>query len=77
MKRWETLLALFAVVLASAAAFPWGLRLPLAVLAIVLLFSIGIARLRAAATDKKTMTVPDAAERAARIREAREHRTHH
>ena len=77
MKKWETLLALLAVVLASAAAFPIGLRVPLALLAILLLFSIGVARLRSAAAGRKTMNVPDAAERAARIREDRERHFHH
>ncbi len=77
MKKWETLLALFAVVLASAAAFPIGLRLPLALLAIALLFSIGVARLRSAAQNKKRTNIPDAAERAERIRAEREARFHH
>lgn len=77
MKKWETLLALLAVILASAAAFPIGLRIPLALLAIALLVSIGVARLRSAATGKKTMHVPDAAERAERIRAERERRLHH
>lgn len=77
MKKWETLLALLAVILASAAAFPLGLRLPLALLAIALLLAVGAARLRDAARGRTTMTVPDAAERAARIREERERRTHH
>jgi hypothetical protein len=77
MKKWETMLALLAVILASAAAFPIGLRIPLALLAIVLLIFIGVARLRAAVTDRKSMHVPDAAERAERIRAAREDRFHH
>ena len=77
MNKWETLLALLAVILASAAAFPIGLRIPLALLAIALLVSIGVARLRSAATRRSTMNVPDAAERADRIRADRERRIHH
>jgi len=77
VKKWETMLALLAVVLASAAAFPIGLRIPLALLAIVLLVFIGVARLRAAVTNRREMNVPDAAERAERIRAARENRFHH
>ncbi|MDQ2993121.1 MAG: hypothetical protein M3R30_09935 [Candidatus Eremiobacteraeota bacterium] len=77
MKRWETLLALFAVVVASAAAFPIGLRLPLALLAIAPLISIGVACLRSAALNKKRASIPDAAERAERIRAEREARYHH
>jgi hypothetical protein len=77
MRKWETLLALLAVILASAAAFPIGLRIPLALLAIALLASIGVARLRSAARGRTTMNVPGAAERAERIRADRDRRTHH
>ncbi len=77
MQRWETMLALLAVVLASAAAFPLGLRMPLAIIAIILLITVGVARLRSHNNSRRSMHIPDAANRAARIREEREDRLHH
>lgn len=77
MRRWETLAALLAVVLASLSVVSVGghPRPILAIVAILLIGYIALARLRAAVTTrKKRSAVPDAYERALRIQEARERR---
>jgi hypothetical protein len=75
MARWETLLALLAVILASLSALPLRGRLLLALAAIALLVLVGMSRLRAG-LESRHRRAPgfDAAERARRIREARERR---
>ncbi|MGZ3497262.1 MAG: hypothetical protein ACXWNK_04910 [Vulcanimicrobiaceae bacterium] len=77
MRRWETLAALLAVVLASLSVVNIGGRPRpiLAVAAILLIGLLGFLRLRAAVTARgKRKGLPDAYERALRIQEARERR---
>lgn len=73
MTRWETYLALAAVVLASLSAVKLGgqQRPLLAFAAIALLAVVGYARLRAARKPRQKRGI-DAYERALRIQEARE-----
>lgn len=78
MKRWETWLALAAVVCASLSTVPLDgrPRPALALAAIALLGLVGLARLRSALTAPKSTRGGqiDAYERALRIQEAREHK---
>ena len=75
MKRWETRLALLAVILASLSALNIPGRLLLALTAMLLLSIIASARLRAALYGKKERpTGFDAAAAAERIREERSNR---
>ena len=76
MKRWETYLALAAVVLASLSVVHIGgrPRPALAFAAIALIALVGYSRIRAqlAQAGSKRNTIPDAYERALRIQEERE-----
>jgi hypothetical protein len=74
MRRWETLVALGAVILSSVSALPVRGRLWYAAGAIALLAVVGLSRLRTAMTVKKPASGFDAAERARAIREARDRR---
>ncbi|MGC2129123.1 MAG: hypothetical protein WA629_03400 [Candidatus Aquilonibacter sp.] len=75
MRRWETLIALVAVVIASASALPIPGRLWLAGVAIVLLAVVGGAQLRRSLTgSRETKTGPSPEEIARRIREQRNRR---
>ncbi len=75
MKRWETRLALLAVILASLSALNIPGRLLLALTAMLLLSIIASARLRAALYGKKERSTGfDPAAAAERIREERSHR---
>jgi len=75
VKRWETRLALLAVILASLSALNIPGRLLLALTAMLLLSIIASARLRAALYGKKERSGGfDAAAAAERIREARARR---
>lgn len=79
MSRWETYLALLAVVLASLSVVSIGghPRPVLAIAAIALLIFIGYTRLRRQLTQpKKRESTPDAYERALRIQEERERKYH-
>lgn len=72
MRRWETLTALLAVVLASMAALPIHSRLFFALAAMVLIAVVGGSRLRAAMLQRgRAPNSFDPAERAARIRAGR------
>jgi hypothetical protein len=74
LRRWETYLALFAIVLASLSAVNIGgrPRPALAFAAIAILVAIVYLRLRSSFTRKKTKRTFDAYERALRIQEERE-----
>jgi ABC-type dipeptide/oligopeptide/nickel transport system permease subunit len=74
MRRWETYLALLAVVLASLSAVKFGghPRPVLAFAAIGLLGVVIFARLRSGITSKKQKRTFDAYERALRIQEERD-----
>jgi hypothetical protein len=75
MRKFETLLALLAVVLASLAAFQIPGRLVFALAAIMLLAFICSRRLREALGQKKERPAGfDAADRARRIHEERQKR---
>ena len=77
MRRWETLAALLAVVLASLSVVNIGgrPRQLLAVAAILLIGFLAFLRLRSAVTMRgKRKPLPDAYERALRIQETRERR---
>jgi hypothetical protein len=79
MSRWETYLALLAVVLASLSVVDIGghPRPALAFAAIALLFFAGYARVRKQLTSaKKSRPTLDAYERALRIQEERERKFH-
>jgi membrane protein implicated in regulation of membrane protease activity len=79
MTRWETYLALLAVVLASLSVVNLGgrPRSVLAFAAIALLFVVGYARLRRQVTSaKKSASSFDAYERALRIQEERDRKFH-
>jgi multisubunit Na+/H+ antiporter MnhG subunit len=76
MRRFETLLALLAVVLASLSALPIPGRILLALCAIFLIALVGSLRLRAAIKAKSAPPSRfDAAARAEQIREERRRRT--
>lgn len=74
MRRWETYLALIAVVLASLSAVSIGghPRPVLAFAAIALLAVVVTSRLRSSITSKKQKRTFDAYERALRIQEERD-----
>ncbi len=76
MRRWETLTALAAVVLASLGGIPhMPFRVALTAAAVALITLVGIARLIAALPRKaKQSSSFDAAERAKMIRDARNKR---
>jgi len=75
MRRWETLIALVAVIIASASALPIPGRLWLAGVAIVLLALVGGVQLhRSLAGTRETKTGPTPEEIARRIREQRNRR---
>lgn len=75
MSRTQTLVALAAVVFASAGALQVPGRLLYALIAVALLLAVGAARLRAALHGRhKPVSGFDVAERAERIREARRKR---
>ena len=75
MKRWETRLALLAVILASLSALNIPGRLLLALTAMLLLSIIASSRLRAALYGKKERSTGfDSAATAERIREERSRR---
>ena len=69
MRRWESLVAILAVVLASVAASPVRSRLLFALAAVALLAVVGTSRLRAAMQSAPAKD--DAAVRAQRIRDSR------
>ena len=76
MRRSETLLALAAVVLGSLAALQIRGRLLFAAAAVALLLAVGISRIRAAMSGRVDPAAGfDAAERARRIRKARDKRS--
>ncbi|MDQ2866284.1 MAG: hypothetical protein M3R51_08660 [Candidatus Eremiobacteraeota bacterium] len=69
MRRWETLLSLLAVILASVAAVPIEPRLYFAMAAIALLAIVGAARIRSAVLGRTPRPeIADAASRARQIR---------
>ncbi len=75
MRRWETLIALVAVIIASASALPIPGRLWLAAVAIVLLALVGGVQLHRSLTGtRETKTGPTPEEIARRIREQRNRR---
>ncbi|HUY11595.1 MAG TPA: hypothetical protein VMV73_04970 [Candidatus Dormibacteraeota bacterium] len=75
MKRWETLLALLAVILASLSALQIPGRLLLALTAMLMLSIVGSMRLRAAIYGKKKASSDfDAVARAEAIRKDRARR---
>jgi hypothetical protein len=72
MRRWETLTALLAVILASASALPVRSHLFFAFAAIALLAVVGVSRLRASLVERGgTGDAFDAAHRARLMREKR------
>ncbi|HTU70830.1 MAG TPA: hypothetical protein VMF11_10985 [Candidatus Baltobacteraceae bacterium] len=73
MRRWETLTALAAVVIASAAALPIPDRLTLSIVSVVLLALVSGSMLLRGLSQRKTRS-SDAADRARRIRERRDRR---
>jgi hypothetical protein len=75
MRRWETLIALVAVIIASASALPIPGRLWLAGVAIVLLALVGGVQLHRSLTGTREIkTGPTPEEIARRIREQRNRR---
>lgn len=76
MRRWETLTALLAVVLASLSALAVRGRLLFALAAVVLLLLVIASRLRAAILNRRKARTPafDPYERARQIQEARDRR---
>ncbi|MBV8491678.1 MAG: hypothetical protein JO199_14225 [Candidatus Eremiobacteraeota bacterium] len=76
MRRWETLLALVAVILASLSALQIPGRIVFALSALLCLSIVGSARLRAAIRKKEAKPKKgfDAYERAMRIQEERDKR---
>jgi hypothetical protein len=74
MRRFETLVALLAVVLASLAALQIRGRLLFAVAAMVLLGFVILSRLRASIQQRRPKPTFDAYDRAERIREERDRR---
>ncbi len=75
MRRWETLIALLAVVIASVSALAIPGRLWFAGIAIVLLALVGGAQLHRSLTgSRETKTGPTPEEIARRIREQRNRR---
>lgn len=74
MRRWETLVALLAVILASIAAIAVPGRLYFALAAILLIAVVGMLRMRLLIAGRLSQPDSGAGERAARIREERERR---
>jgi len=74
MRRWETLAALLAVVVASLAALHVPYRLAFALVAIALIFVVGASRIRTVMLRRPKPRRFDATERAERIREERDRR---
>ncbi len=71
MRRWETLAALAAVILANLAALPIPGRLIAALVAVVLILVVGIVQVRRLLTHRRILPAFDPAERARQIREQR------
>ncbi len=74
MRRWETLTALAAVILASAGALPIRGRLALTLAGVLLIAVVGASRLAAGLSKTGNRSGSDAAQRAQRIRDERERR---
>lgn len=74
MRRWETLVALLAVILASVAALEVPGRIYFALVAIFLIAVVGTLRMRAAIAGRAASGDSSAADRAERIRDERERR---
>jgi len=74
MRRWETLTALGAVIVASAAALPIPGRVELAIAAIVAVLVVGGSILTRSLAQRARPGETDAARRARRIREQRRRR---
>ncbi|MHB8146655.1 MAG: hypothetical protein ACYDGM_05245 [Vulcanimicrobiaceae bacterium] len=74
MRRWETLVALLAVILASLAAMRVPGQLGFALVAIALIAFVGLSRIRAGMVQRPRHDRFDATERARRIREERNDR---
>lgn len=74
MKRWETLAALAAVILASLGALPLAGRLWFTVAGVLLVVAVGASRLAASLRGGGARPRSDAAERAERIRALRRRR---
>jgi len=77
MRRFETLLALAAVVLASLAGLQVPGRLFFAAGAVLVLLFVGVSRLRASTGPKAPKQSFDSYDRAERIREERDRRLGH
>lgn len=73
MRRWETLAALAAVVVASLGALPFPGHALCTFAGIALILLVGVSRLLASLV-RRAPPASDAAERAARIREQRHRR---
>jgi hypothetical protein len=74
MRRWETLVALAAVIVASAGALPIPGRLYYTGCGVFMIAVVGLARLAARLSAAGTNEPSDAHERAQRIRESRRRR---
>lgn len=75
MRRWETFIALLAVIVASVGALPVHSRLFFAFTAMLLLGVVAVSRLRSAMAGRsQSKPIFDAAERARTIREQRSKR---
>jgi len=74
VRRYETLVALLAVILASLAALQLPGRLFFALAAILLIALVGMLRMRDALTRREPGDESGAAQRAQRIRDERERR---
>ncbi|HTW85927.1 MAG TPA: hypothetical protein VMD91_17790 [Candidatus Sulfotelmatobacter sp.] len=79
MRRWQNLLALFAVLLASAALLPLrpGVRLGFVAAAVGVIVAVLVSRLRAHQPSGRRPSGPDVYDRIAKIRAERERRRHH
>lgn len=75
MRRWETLTALGAVVLATLGSIPTSYRFVFTALAVVLIVIVGVSQLLAALQKRRPKDGFDPAELARKIREDR-HRRH-
>ncbi len=74
LRRWETLTALAAVVVASVGAFPIAGRVYFTVAGVIMIAIVGGSRVAARLTGGGRRGPTDEAERAARIRAARRRR---
>ncbi len=74
MSKWETWVALLAVILASLAALAIRGRLVFAMGAIALILLVGLARIRSGLGARRRPSAADPGERAERIRQARDRR---